>query len=187
MNITIALLAYLIDKLFGEFSFIKHPVVIMGGYIKWFEKKFYANSVNSVLRGFLLTLSLLLITYGLVHLLVILLSGRGHPNLQVLVLGVIASTTIASNMLYRAVEEIIKNPQNIQYLVSRDTKELSTSDINKAAIETYAENLSDGVIAPLFFLLLFGLEGATKPSIPSTPWWVTEMNIMRSLERSLLF
>jgi len=157
MYITITLLAYLIDKLFGEFSFIKHPVVIMGGYIKWFEKKFYENSV---VRGFFLTLSLLLLTYGLVHLLVILLSGRGYPDLQVLVLALIASTTIASNMLYSAVEDIIKNPQNIKYLVSRDTKELSPSDINKAAIETYAENLSDGVIAPLFYLLLFGLEGA---------------------------
>ncbi len=44
-------------------------------------------------------------------------------------------------------------------LVSRDTKEMSESDVYKAAIETYAENLSDGVIAPLFYLLLFGLPG----------------------------
>ena len=157
MFVKIALLAYLIDKYFGEFSFIKHPVVIMGNYIKWFEKKFYADSM---LRGFFLTLSLLLLTYALVHTLVLLVSGRGHPDLQVLILALIASTTIASNMLYSAVEDIIKNPQNIKYLVSRDTKELSPSDINKAAIETYAENLSDGVIAPLFYLLLFGLEGA---------------------------
>jgi len=44
-------------------------------------------------------------------------------------------------------------------LVSRDTKELSDSDVYKAAIETYGENLSDGVIAPLLFLLFFGLPG----------------------------
>jgi adenosylcobinamide-phosphate synthase len=44
-------------------------------------------------------------------------------------------------------------------LVSRDTADLSESGVNKAAIETYAENLSDGVIAPLFYLLLFGLPG----------------------------
>ena len=157
MYITITLFAYLIDKLFGEFSFIKHPVVLMGDYIKWFENKFYANSIE---RGFFLTLSLLLLTYGLVHLIVILVSARENPYLQVLILSIIASTTIASNMLYSAVQEIIKNPHNIKYLVSRDTKDLSDSDINKAAIETYAENLSDGVIAPLFYLLIFGLEGA---------------------------
>ena len=44
-------------------------------------------------------------------------------------------------------------------LVSRDTADLSESDICKAGIETYAENLSDGVIAPLLYLLLFGLPG----------------------------
>jgi adenosylcobinamide-phosphate synthase len=43
--------------------------------------------------------------------------------------------------------------------VSRDTENLSPSEINKAAIETYAENLSDGVIAPLFYLLIGGLVG----------------------------
>jgi adenosylcobinamide-phosphate synthase len=157
MFLKITLLAYLIDKLFGEFSFIKHPVVLMGDYIKWFEKKFYTHSI---LRGFFLTLSLLLITYSLVHIFVILLSEITYPLLEMFILAIIASTTLASNMLYSAVKDIIKNPQNIQYLVSRDTKELSPSDINKAAIETYAENLSDGVIAPLFYLLLFGLEGA---------------------------
>ena len=57
------------------------------------------------------------------------------------------------------VRDIIKYPNHIKYLVSRDTKELSSSDINKASIETYGENLSDGVIAPLFYLILFGLVG----------------------------
>jgi len=58
------------------------------------------------------------------------------------------------------VKEITTHPKKIRYLVSRDTQQLSPSDINKAAIETYAENLSDGVVAPLFYLLLFGLPGA---------------------------
>jgi adenosylcobinamide-phosphate synthase len=44
-------------------------------------------------------------------------------------------------------------------VVSRDTKDLSESEIYKAAIESYGENLSDGVVAPLFYLLLFGLPG----------------------------
>jgi len=44
-------------------------------------------------------------------------------------------------------------------LVSRDTENMTESDIYKASIETYAENLSDGVVAPLFYLLLFNLPG----------------------------
>ena len=129
----------------------------MGDYIKWFEKFFYRDDI---FRGFLLTISLLFTVFMLSSLLTYLLSGWGYPHLQVIILGLIGSTTIASRMLYDSVEDIIKNPHHIKYLVSRDTKELSPSDINKAAIETYAENFSDGVIAPLFYLLLFGLEGA---------------------------
>jgi len=156
-SIEIALIAYLVDKIFGEFSFIRHPVIIMGDYIKWFEKHFYRDNI---FRGAILTFSLILITYFVLHLFVKLLSGWGQPDLQVLLLGIIASTSIASNMLYASVKDIIKNPHHIKYLVSRDTKALSRSDINKASIETYAENFSDGVIAPLFYLILFGVEGA---------------------------
>jgi len=153
----ITLLAYLIDKIFGEFSFIRHPVVIMGDYIKWFENRFYRDSV---FMGAVLTLSLIFITYIIIYMMIFVLSGWGHPDLRMFIFGVIGSTTIASNMLYASVKDLIRNPHHIKYLVSRDTKELSSSDINKAGVETYAENMSDGVVAPLFYMLLFGLEGA---------------------------
>ena len=150
------LLSYLIDRIFGEFSFIRHPVVIMGEFIKWFEKRFYADTVK---RGSFLTFSLILVVLLTINL--ISFSINHLPSqIAIIVSAFIASTTIASKMLYDSVKDIISNPQHIKYLVSRDTDELSSSDINKAAIETYGENLSDGVIAPLFYLLLFGLEGA---------------------------
>jgi adenosylcobinamide-phosphate synthase len=69
-------------------------------------------------------------------------------------------------MLYDAVKEVVANEElqskraKIAMLVSRDTSDLSQSDVNKATIETYAENLSDGVIAPLFYLVCFGVVGA---------------------------
>ncbi len=146
----------MIDRIFGEFGFIRHPVILMGDYISWFEKNFYANSV---IRGMVLTLSLLFITFTISYTIQTLFTF--HSSLFTSLLqGVIASTTIASKMLYDSVKDIITNPQHIKYLVSRDTERLSDSDINKAAIETYAENLSDGVIAPLFYLIFFGLWGA---------------------------
>ena len=157
MYFEIALIAYIIDKLFGEFNFIRHPVIIMGDYIQWFEKYFYKNNI---FRGTLLTFSLVSIVFLLSYAMLFLVSTIENRDLQMLLLGVITSTTIASKMLYDSVKNIIKNPQDIKYLVSRDTESLSHSDINKAGIETYAENLSDGVIAPLFYLLLFGLSGA---------------------------
>ncbi len=149
MHFEIALVAFLVDKIFGEFRFIRHPVVLMGDYISWFEKNFYKDSV---FRGAILASSLFFLVWLVVWVFVSFIDNA-------FVLGLVASTGIASKMLYDSVKDILRNPQNIEFLVSRDTKELSGSDINKAAIETYAENLSDGVIAPLFYLVLFGLEG----------------------------
>ncbi len=129
----------------------------MGDYIKWFEKHFYKDDV---FRGALLTISLLTLMFTISFMVQDIVSELVHPALQVIIVSIIASTTIASKMLYDSVKDIINHPENIRFLVSRDTENLSESDINKAAIETYAENLSDGVIAPLFYLLLFGLWGA---------------------------
>lgn len=148
MYVEIAFVGFIIDKFFGEFSFIKHPVIFMGDYIKWFEKKYYKDNFTS---GVYLSFSLLFVVFCISSLLVMILPWY--------LLAIVASMGIASNMLYESVKDIILNPKNIKYLVSRDTQELSESDINKAAIETYAENLSDGVIAPLFYLLFFGVVG----------------------------
>ncbi len=154
---TITLIAYLIDKIFGEFSYIRHPVVMMGEYIKWYEKHFYRDSIY---RGVGLTLSLVALIYISTHISLYLLHLIDTPIVSAIIISIVASTTIASNMLYSSVEDTLQNPQNIRFLVSRDTQNLTPSDINRASIETYAENLSDGVVAPLLYLLFFGLEGA---------------------------
>ncbi|HIP11605.1 MAG TPA: cobalamin biosynthesis protein, partial [Arcobacter sp.] len=150
MYLELSLFSYIIDRIFGEFKYIKHPVMFMGDFIKYFENKFYKDDV---FRGGILTISLLSIVFLMVGTLVYFIDNT-------FILAIIGSTTIASKMLYASIKDIIENPSNIKYLVSRDTKDLSSSDINKASIETYAENLSDGVIAPLFYMLLFGLLGA---------------------------
>jgi adenosylcobinamide-phosphate synthase len=155
MYFTTLLIAYFIDYIFGEFEkvkFFKHPIIFMGEYIKWFEKNFYQDTV---LRGVTLTVSLL----GIVFIITYFLSFFDNFLIQ----GFLCSFAISSKMLFDSVKEIIHsdNPKvAISMLVSRDTKDMSDNDINKAAIETYAENLSDGVIAPMFYILLFGIVGA---------------------------
>jgi adenosylcobinamide-phosphate synthase len=148
MYFDIALIAYVTDRLFGEFPFIRHPVVLMGDFITAFQKRFYSDSV---IRGFWLVFWLLAVALALVTPVTLI----GNPW----ILGIIASTGIAGKMLYESVRNVLSDPSSIRYLVSRDTENLNESEINKAAIETYAENLSDGVIAPLFYLLAFGLVG----------------------------
>ncbi|MDP3119418.1 MAG: adenosylcobinamide-phosphate synthase CbiB [Sulfuricurvum sp.] len=148
MFFDIALIAYITDRIFGEFTFIRHPVVIMGDIITAFQKRFYSDTI---MRGIWLVFWLLAVVLALVYPITLIQNPW--------ILGVIASMGIAGKMLYDSVHNVLSDPQSIRYLVSRDTEDLSPSEINKAAIETYAENLSDGVIAPLFYLLLFGLVG----------------------------
>ena len=157
-NALVALLAYLTDKVFGEFHPHFHPVITIGQLISWFEKHFYQESIT---RGFLLLLFVTGITY-IVTLLITLLLALFVTPLETFFTALIASMFLAHRMLHDAVLDVImsKEPrQALSMLVSRDTKALTESEVNKACIETYAENLSDGVIAPLLYLLLFGLPG----------------------------
>lgn len=154
----ISLFAYLLDRLFGEFRLIKHPVIFIGEAIAWFESRFYKESV---FRGFLLTLFILLLSGTFSMLIVWMLKGFVW-YVEVTVSSLIASMFLAHRMLHDTVFELLssKEPRkSLSMLVSRDTQELSDSEVYKAGIETYAENLSDGVVAPLFYLLLFGLPG----------------------------
>ncbi len=157
-NILIAFFAYLIDKFFGEFSFIKHPVIHIGEFIDFFEEKFYKDSV---LRGLLLVLSVVCVV-SFISGAIYLYLGELNNTLNIIISSILASMFLSHKMLYDSVKDILVSPNKkeaISMLVSRDTAQMSESDINKASVETYAENLSDGVIAPLFYLLLFGFVG----------------------------
>ena len=156
-NLLITIFAYFIDKVFGEFP-IKHPIISIGELITFFQEKFYQDSI---VRGFFLVVFVLFIISGFSITLYIYLSYL-PLFLNIIISSLIASIFIAHRMLYDAVKDILTvedKKQAISMLVSRDTEAMSESDIYKAAIETYAENLSDGVVAPLFYLLLFNLPG----------------------------
>jgi len=157
-NLLIALFAYLIDRIFGEFPFIKHPIVYIGEIITYFEKKFYKDSV---LRGLLLVIYVISIVSFLSIIIELYLSELSLI-IDIIASSIIGSIFIAHKMLRDAVKEILtaeNKKEKIAMLVSRDTENMDDNDIYKAAIETYAENLSDGVVAPLLYLLLFGLPG----------------------------
>lgn len=157
MFFELAALAYLIDLVFGEFP-CKHPVAVMGDFIDAFERRFYSDRV---LPGALLVVSLIALAL-VVSLILVYLCGFLPGWLSLTVLAVLASTGLAMNMLHESVAALLtaENPkQALSYLVSRDTKDMGKTDVYKAGLETWAENLSDGVIAPLFYLLLFGLPG----------------------------
>jgi len=157
MFFQIAALAYLIDMVLGEFP-CKHPVVLMGDFINAFERRFYSDRI---LPGALLVTGLITLTL-LIGMILAYLCRLLPSGLSLLVLAILASTGLAMNMLHKSVAALLttEHPkQALSYLVSRDTENMSETEIYKAGLETWAENLSDGVIAPLFYLLLFGLPG----------------------------
>lgn len=157
MFFELAISAYLVDMMFGELP-CKHPVMLMGDFIEAFEQRFYSNRI---LPGALLVIGLLGLTL-LVSITLVYLCGFLPVWLSLPVLAVFASTGLAMNMLHASVGAILttEHPrQALSLLVSRDTDAMTETEVHKAALETWAENLSDGVIAPLFYLLLFGLPG----------------------------
>jgi adenosylcobinamide-phosphate synthase len=158
MFFELAALAYLVDMVFGEFP-CKHPVAVMGDFISAFERRFYSDRI---LPGALLVISLIALAL-LVSLTLVYLCNFFLPSwLSLMVLAIFASTGLAMNMLHESVAALLTNEQPRQalsYLVSRDTEDMTETEVYKAGVETWAENLSDGVIAPLFYLLLFGLPG----------------------------
>ncbi len=159
-NLSVVLFAFMIDLVFGEFPF-RHPVRYIGDLISFFEKKFYKDSV---FRGFLLVVFVLGIVGAIVWIVCDYLSLLPF-GVSLVLSSLIASMFVSYKMLKTEVlkvakiVDLTKKREELSKLVSRDTKELSESDVNKALIETYAENLSDGVIAPLFYLLIFGIWG----------------------------
>jgi adenosylcobinamide-phosphate synthase len=157
MFFELAALAYLIDMIFGEFP-CKHPVALMGDFISAFERRFYRDRI---LPGALLVTGLIALTLS-ISLTLVYLCGLLPDGLSLIVLAMLASTGLAMNMLHESVAALLtaeQPKQALSYLVSRDTKDMTETEIYKAGLETWAENLSDGVIAPLFYLLLFGLPG----------------------------
>ncbi len=157
-NVLVAFIAVVIDRIFGEFRFVKHPIIVIGELISFFEEKLYKDSI---FRGFLLV-SFVIAVIGLFSLSISFYLEQLNTTINILLSSVIASFFIAHNMLFFSVKEILETEDKkdaLSKLVSRDVEPMSESDIYKASIETYAENLSDGVIAPIFYLVLFGLPG----------------------------
>ncbi len=163
--IYIVLIALIIDIIIGEFP-TKHPVEFIGDYINFFERKVYKNTVT---QGVILLASLLLMVAALVILLQFVLPKLfallGIPKLIfVFTLGVLASTGLASKCLKIHINKVIyanesDKRNDLSLLVTRNTKDLDNNQVYGSLIETHSENLSDGFIAPLFYLVLFGLPG----------------------------
>ena len=163
-----ALAGFLLDLLLGDPAWMPHPVVIMGKGISFLEKvfrpEFPQTPRGELWAGFCLVLSLTLDTL-LASCLLLWLAGKAAPWLQwalmVLwswqVLAVKGLWTESMKVYDRLKHGTLEEARSaVSRIVGRDTQALSEEGVAKAAVETVAENFSDGVIAPLFWLLIGG-------------------------------
>ena len=163
-----ALCGFLLDLLLGDPAWMPHPVVLMGRGISFLEKlfrpEFPETPRGEFLAGLCLTLSLTLDTL-LASCLLLWLAGKVHPWLQFALMVLWSWQVLAMKGLKTeslAVYDRLKHGtldearSAVSRIVGRDTRDLTGEGVTKAAVETVAENFSDGVIAPLFYLLLGG-------------------------------
>ena len=159
------LLGWEADLLFGDPATLPHPIVWFGKLISFCEHHLNHGACRK-LKGALMGIGLVLLVYGVTYLL-IRLCGSIHISIKtaleaILIFYCLAGTTLIREVreVFRAVERSLEEGRvQVGRIVGRDTSELSAQEIRTAALETLAENLSDGVIAPLFWYALLGVPG----------------------------
>ena len=153
------------DRLLGDPEGWWHPVVSFGKAIAAGERRLNRGEQRRS-KGAIFSLALIVGTYLATALLLGLAGMISEPlRIALIAVGVfycLAGKTLASEvrMVFEAVERSTEaGRQQVSRIVGRDTSRLSPQEIRTAALETLSENLSDGVIAPMFWFLLLGLPG----------------------------
>lgn len=165
MNFTL-LIGYLLDKLLGDPSWLPHPIVYFGKWISMWEHRLNHVGTARKVRGALFALVSIVLTFALSYLIIYYIGawnqwvGMGLQGL--LIFYCLAGTTLIREVrwVFEATERSLEEGRRqVGRIVGRNTEELSRQEIHAAALETLAENLSDGVIAPLFWYALLGVPG----------------------------
>ena len=168
---------FVLDALFGDPHFLWHPVQGIGKLIEWMEKLLFSLFHLSSERekdkgrkraaGVILVVVVLLASTGITILLLVA-AGKIHPWLKFGLESVICyqmlamkSLRIESMKVYDAVKNkgLEEARHAVAMIVGRDTQNLTEEGVIRAAVETVAENTSDGVIAPMFYMFLLGPAG----------------------------
>lgn len=160
---------FLLDLLLGDPYWLPHPIRLIGSLISGLEKKLRngkaeRNSRNELKDGALLVFSVLTITVCVTAIL-IFAAYHIHPYLGVLTETIMTYQILATKCLKvesmkvchcLQIEGLEAARKAVSMIVGRDTSVLDEEGVAKAAIETVAENTSDGVIAPMLYTALGG-------------------------------
>lgn len=165
---------WLLDKAFGDPLRLPHPIVGFGRLIAWGERSLNRGK-RRAMKGAFLAVGLILSAYAaawsIVHGALCLNAWAGIAVASVLVFYCLAGTTLIREVreVFRACDRSVEEGRRqVARIVGRDTSALSAQEVRAAALETLAENLSDGVIAPLFWYMLLGVPGMVAYKMVNT-------------------
>ena len=160
---------FLIDFFVGDPYTLPHPVVGIGKCISFFDKKLRRGNSNpkDVPRGTVTVIAVILIS-TVIPALILVGAWFIHPAVYAVVDSIMCWQIVAARQLARESTKVRRALEKgdtegarkaVSNIVGRDTNVLDEKGICRAAVETVAENTSDGVIAPLFWMILFGAVG----------------------------
>lgn len=157
------LLGWTLDLILGDPVWLPHPVVWFGRMIGWGEHRLNHGS-HRMAKGAVLAISLIALVFGLWWLVRWLVA---NPWVLLALDAIMVFYCLAGTTLIREVREVFlaldrsldEGRRQVARIVGRDTSQLTAQEVRTAALETLAENLSDGVIAPLFWFALLGTPG----------------------------
>lgn len=162
MNI---LLAYWLDLALGDPRWLPHPVKFMGSLINHLESRLRSGQKKMLrIKGAILALAIVGLS-GLSTYLILVLAKIINPIAESIIWIFLAYTSLATKGLFLHTKEVLKGiseknivraRNSLSYIVGRDTQHLSEDGVIRAAIESIAESTNDGIIAPLFYLILGG-------------------------------
>lgn len=161
----IAFLAgFVLDLLFGDPHWLPHPIRLIGRLISFLEKKLYDETKNLRARGSVLVVLVLLITGvvsgGILYFVYRIqpVAGCAVESIMTYQILAVRSLKVESMKVYDALQTgtIEDARRAVSMIVGRDTACLDEAGVTKAAVETVAENTSDGVIAPMIALAVGG-------------------------------
>ncbi len=162
-GLQILLVAIIIDYVFGDppevWRRYPHPAVLMGQVIQFLDERLNSGGLRFA-KG-IFVVGLLVLVGGALGWII-----RKIPDFGILEL-IVASVLLAHNSLIKHVQNVSQGlgeslesgRQQVSYIVGRSTAHMDASDVSRAAVESAAENFSDGVVAPIFWFLVLGLPG----------------------------
>lgn len=159
------LLGWLADRFLGDPHYLPHPIVGFGKIISWGNRLFNKGD-KKLLKGAVFSLAIILLTFLLSYFFIDFLN-RIHSILSIIFSTIVVFYCLAGKTLVDEVKQVFiatdlsveEGRKQVSRIVGRDTSALSPQQIRTAALETLSENLSDGVIAPLFWFALLGAPG----------------------------